>query len=167
MQDALRCAAKAINSGTERKKGNLHPHQYSISAKALNDLGNLLALRATEFEKQRSFEVIVSMIEEESKKVYRTGALVIYDTALRIGARLNLWPNYVYLHAGALTGAQRFLNIKKLDRHIPIPSEFTELGLDGADAEAIFCIYKDCFPGGDSKKCPLDKKSAQARKSVC
>jgi hypothetical protein len=72
------------------------------------------------------------------------GELYIYDTALRIGAHLNLLPDRVYLHAGTRTGAKAFGIVSRHEEWIEVgelPSPLREL--PPHEVEDILCIYKD------------------------
>jgi hypothetical protein len=65
----------------------------------------------------------------------------VYDTALRIGARLGLSPQQVYLHAGTRHGPEalgfdRGRSSISLDE-VPPPMN----GLTAEEAEDVLCIY--------------------------
>ena len=70
------------------------------------------------------------------------GELYVYDTALRIGAKLNLLPNKVYLHAGTRSGAEALgfdgkatvLNVSDLPRELQ--------KLEPHEIEDVLCIFK-------------------------
>jgi hypothetical protein len=68
---------------------------------------------------------------------------VIYDTAHRIGSKLRLSPECVYLHAGTAEGA-RFLGIDTKEEFIPKVSLPIELQkLEPHEIEDLLCIYKE------------------------
>jgi hypothetical protein len=67
---------------------------------------------------------------------------MIYDTAVRIGAKLDMSPDRVYLHAGTRAGA-RVLGLEWRADSVELsalPSAFR--GLPGFEVEDILCIYK-------------------------
>lgn len=71
------------------------------------------------------------------------GELTVYDTALRIGAKLGLLPKKVYLHAGTRAGARALgLNWKATSLAVrELPSEL--LTLTPHEIEDCLCIFKD------------------------
>lgn len=68
---------------------------------------------------------------------------MVYDTALRIGAKLGLEPERVYLHAGTRVGARAL----GLDWRAPsilsqdLPSQLRLL--PAWQVEDLLCIYKE------------------------
>ena len=71
--------------------------------------------------------------------------MAIYDTALRIGAKLHLEPDQVYLHRGTREGARR-LGIGSSERSIPanrLPPPLRQL--KAREIEDVLFIYKDEF----------------------
>lgn len=77
------------------------------------------------------------------KKLIYTKKLAL--PALRIGAKLELEPNYVFLHAGTRVGA-RNLGIRISQKLIPIgvfPKPFRKL--KAREIEDALCIYKEYF----------------------
>lgn len=59
------------------------------------------------------FDDLFGLIDGTPGKVLHSGDLYAYDTALRIGAYLRLYPTPVYLQTGAMTGARK---ISRTDR---------------------------------------------------
>jgi hypothetical protein len=90
-----------------------------------------------------SFEQLHQIIGELIQGIRGVGPLLIYDTALRLGANLRLEPSVVFLHAGTREGARRLgLNVAR--SFIP-SSEFPPVlrELPARQIEDILCIYKD------------------------
>lgn len=84
----------------------------------------------------------------EGCKVKGIGELACYDTAYRIGAKLKIHPDKIYLHAGTRIGAERLLNKKIREKSISrdlLPFPFQDENLTNAEIEDILCIYKDSF----------------------
>jgi hypothetical protein len=75
------------------------------------------------------------------------GELYFYDTALRIGAKLGVLPQAVYLHAGTRAGATTLGLI--VDGSVLLKSELPELPqkLQPHEVEDVLCIYKKYFAG--------------------
>jgi hypothetical protein len=71
------------------------------------------------------------------------GELYCYDTALRIGAKLRLRPEAVFLHAGTRYGASLVADIRRLPwlnrADLPVGLQ----SLPPEQVEDILCIYAD------------------------
>jgi hypothetical protein len=95
-------------------------------------------LRAAE-----TFEQLHRLISIKIGGIHGIGKLTIYDTAVRIGAKLNLEPKVVFLHAGTRKGA-RALGLdwhKEFMIRDTFPHEFKPLS--ASEIEDVLCIYKD------------------------
>ena len=91
--------------------------------------------------RSRNFDNLFNLIERTLKPVRGIGELYLYDTALRIGAKLNLSPTKVYLRAGTRDGARALgadatatldMGALRLEFHCLEPYEI----------EHILCIFK-------------------------
>ena len=81
------------------------------------------------------------MIEEATKEVARFGKLASYDVAHRIGAYLNLVPDYIYLYAGTADGAKALgLWGDKVEKS-KFPKSLQRLS--PAQIEDFLCIFKN------------------------
>ena len=72
------------------------------------------------------------------------GELAIYDTAVGIGAFLNLQPTIIYLHAGAKVGLEKLLgpyNQTTINKN-QLPADFANSNLTCYELEDMLCIYK-------------------------
>ena len=56
----------------------------------------------------------MKIVEACAKQIKGIGELTIYDTALRIGFYLDIYPDKVYLHAGTREGAKRLIGEDKV-----------------------------------------------------
>jgi hypothetical protein len=84
------------------------------------------------------------------------GELYLYDTTLRIGAKLGFLPQAIYLHAGTRAGAEALglpVNGKVLLKS-ELPTALQQL--DAHEVEDVLCIYKEYFAG----KSDLDNADA-------
>ena len=84
----------------------------------------------------------------ENCKIKGIGPLTCYDTAQRIGAKIRLFPEHIYLHAGTKTGAEKLLGKRlkvKFINKTDLPNPFHNANLTNAEIEDILCIYKDKF----------------------
>lgn len=141
LTDAIQKAGMAINS-----QGKRFPHQWRLKQESLQRATAKLLGAIQEIQSCGSFDDLIQIVESTAGTVKGIGELYVYDTALRIGAYLGIYPNEVYLHAGTRNGARALgLNIDR--RSIPIsdlPREFRHL--PAREVEDILCIYKERFP---------------------
>ncbi|WP_318497276.1 hypothetical protein [Photobacterium leiognathi] len=91
-----------------------HPHQESfigrdkkprgVLASVLKDMDKKVQKRISHIQNAKTFDEVMQIVEEERIRYF--GDLAVYDTSVRIAAYLNITPDKVYLHAGALDGAK-------------------------------------------------------------
>lgn len=140
LSDAIRISALSIN-----RKGNKHPHQYRVPKILLEEWYDALLIKINEIKNSKSFDELFSIMEGSSIK--GIGELTVYDTANRIGAFMNLYPEKIYLHAGTLVGAKKILgNVS--DKYLlksDLPKEFQRKDLACWEIEDILCIFKHAF----------------------
>jgi hypothetical protein len=103
--DFRACIEIATRSKSPNNK--IHPHQWRIGGKKLEEfLGALLQLEA-ELLAAKSFDEIHTIAV--TARTPGVGQLTTYDIALRIGANRNLLPDKIYLHAGTKEGLRILL----------------------------------------------------------
>lgn len=139
LEAAINVAAKA-----ENEQGSRYSHQYRITLKAIQEAKRLLLEKHDVLQRCKTFHELWQRIKIILEMVKGLGELYIYDTALRIGAYLNLLPDRVYLHAGTRTGANAFSIVSRHTEWIDVielPSILREL--PPHEVEDILCIYKD------------------------
>jgi hypothetical protein len=117
--------------------GKRYTHQRRIRLAALQDA--LVRLQSGNLSKSATF------VHRSVVHIRGIGELYVYDTALRIGAKLGVFPEYVYLHSGTRVGA----------RNLGLPWEGPHLlrrdllpafqGLRPHEVEDCLCIFKDRF----------------------
>jgi hypothetical protein len=137
LDDAIRLAALA-----EKPGGKRFDHQRRIPKKVLDHCYLILKKNTTKISKAHSFEELHSIISDLIEGVKGIGKLMVYDTALRIGAFLNLNPENIYLHAGTKVGAKK-LGLDCSQKCISpkvLPLELRKLKL--CEIEDVLCIYK-------------------------
>ncbi len=138
LSEAIRLAALAIRAGEKRQD-----HQRRIPSSALGRLHRKLACQEAAIKGASNFKDLHTLVQREGRDEKYIGELTIYDTALRIGAKLEKYPEDVYLHAGTRKGAKMLgLNVKaeclSLDA---FPKEFHQL--EPHEIEDVLCLYKD------------------------
>ncbi|SRR5260221_6919262 len=94
-----------------------------------------------------SFEQLLQLIEDALRDIRGIGELYCYDTALRLGAYLNLVPQVVHLHAGARLGAGA-LRLDVSRRSInPRTLAVALRRLRPHEVENFLCIFREAFVG--------------------
>jgi hypothetical protein len=148
------------------KSDNKHPHQWRIYNSVYDEFfQNLLSVK-DKINNPKNFDELFNIIE--SHKSSRVGELFCYDTALRIGHRLNKLPERIYIHAGTRIGLERFLKRKIHETTIEkqrLPEPFRSCELTPGQLEDFFCIHKDIFPHNNKKT--ILRKNASGRKKYC
>lgn len=139
VRGAVRRAALA-----QRPDGKRYEHQRRLSRTTLHRVRRVLL--PVPLQRCRSFDELHSAIERAVSQIRGVGELMVYDTAVRIGARLGLCPAHVYMHAGTRAGA-RALGLDWRSRvlevvAVPVPLQT----LEPFEIEDCLCIYADRFP---------------------
>ncbi len=122
-------------------RGRRFRHQYRIPKHTLERASRALLRNLRRLGRSELFDELLQRVDAIISPISGIGELTVYDTAVRIGARLGLSPERVYLHAGARHGAHAlgfdarrgFLLVGEL----PAPLDRTT----PEEAEDILCIY--------------------------
>lgn len=133
-------AARSTNAN-----GKKHPHQYRLQNQTLQQFGEILIRQMRSISAATTFEELISAVR--NARIYGIGELAIYDVAVRIGAFKNIWPEKIYLHAGARVGASALIDNLTSDviEKNQLPSDFRNSDLSCYELEDILCIYKHFF----------------------
>jgi hypothetical protein len=129
--------------------GKRHPHQSEFrrfTDALLDNWRSILLSNETLLSGSKDFAELLASVT--TLKIPYIGELALYDTALRIGARLGLRPEVVYVHAGVKSGAKA-LKLRSTNGIIS-PDELPEAlrALECYEVEDFLCIYKDELAGG-------------------
>lgn len=147
LRELIRVASWGINP----ENGKRLSHERALRKSALAQWEKKLLLLESAIAQCGDFEQLYELLDKEAKTVKHIGALVCYDTALRIGSALNILPrNYVYLHAGA-----QLPNEKKNRDRIETAALKDVLAntLPSFHIENFLCIYQeDLLPLGSVLK---------------
>jgi len=126
--------------------GRKHSHQHRLEDSALHNFALRLHSHVTAIENATDFEQLISIVEKN--KTHGIGEMAIYDTAFRIGAYKNIFPDKIYLHKGTKIGVERFMR-KTIHKNSILKQElyapFNICELIPWQLEDFFCIYKDIF----------------------
>lgn len=140
-----------------------HPHQWRLEEANLETVAKELLRHASKLRACRSFDDVFQIVE--GARVPKFGDLAVYDTALRIAAKLGHRPTKVYLHAGTRDGCKALglpFREKTLDPQVfqrPIQA------LRPHEIEDFVCIYKDDFGSGPSSRTLAHDRSGRRSKS--
>lgn len=135
---AIETAALAVNS-----HGKRYSHQRRLKKAALRQALRALLHELEEIEQSRDFDELFRLINAAVKTIPGIGELYVYDTSLRIGAKLNMFPTAIYLHAGTRLGAQALgLDDSAATLKVSaLPREFRTL--EPHELEDVLCIFKN------------------------
>ena len=133
-------AALARASRAERPDGKRHDHQRRIPKQAMREVGRRIPQLS--IAGVRTFEELLERMETLIGAIAGVGELMVYDTALRIGAIVGVEPDRVYLHAGTRKGARALglvtgRNVLFMDQ---LPPQLRRL--KPREIEDLLCIYK-------------------------
>ncbi len=121
--------------------GKRHLHQRRLKKSTLAEVERLLT--SVDLRQYRDFASLYKAIANRLDRCSGVGPLMKYDTALRIGANLGVFPERVYLHSGTSAGAKA-LGFSVKDSPIErsrLPKEFRSLAPH--ELEDCLCIFKD------------------------
>nr|WP_263326068.1 hypothetical protein [Neobacillus sp. Marseille-Q6967] len=134
---------------------NQDSHQSQIDRDVLDEMERRMLDKAImeELKKSKHFNDIFTLVY--CLKVPGFASLCVYDTSLRLGAVLGLFPDAVFLHRGALHGAKNLLGkdrLKELTKYFAddhaypyllksdLPEEIQTL--EAHHIENFFCRFK-------------------------
>lgn len=142
LEKAIRIAALALSPIGKRLS-----HQRRIPGAVLEQARAVLLANIEHLRSITNFDDLHAKIEDITREIAGIGELYVYDTALRIGAKLGLKPLHVYVHAGVRQGIRNLGFDPGLAR-VPIhdlPSQLQTL--QPYEIEDVLCIYKDQIAG--------------------
>ncbi|WP_013627482.1 hypothetical protein [Rubinisphaera brasiliensis] len=145
----------AIRFACHGKDGKIHGHQHLVGKAKLEQARKKLQKCSDEIARIKFFDDLLCLVKDRTGSIYGFGVLAVYDTTLRLGAYLDVWPKVVYLHAGTKKGwkalgvATKGGTVETEQLPKPIRS------LEPYQAEDFLCIFKDLFGGedGEAKGC--------------
>ena len=123
--------------------GKKYSHQHRLKLATLQEVQRRLL--DLDLEGIRTFDELYNAIEGTVGSITGVGELMVYDTALRIGAKLGLEPERVYLHSGTRQGA-RVLRLRSKECSLaPTELPLALRALRPHEVEDCLCIYKGRF----------------------
>lgn len=138
LSKAIRLATLAVSS-----KGKRYSHQRRLSKTTLEQAQDILLENEERIGQSQNFDDLFIFLEQLLSPVKGLGELYIYDTALRIGAKIGVSPERVYLHAGTRIGAKAlgFDGRMKTLEVSQLPEWLQQL--QPHEIEDVLCIFKD------------------------
>ena len=97
INDAIQTAVLAIN-----ENGKMFSHQTCIKKSVLYSYIDSLVNVNNQIQNSKTFEELHNILSVN--RVFGIGDLTVYDTTLRLSQYLNLFPEYIYIHAGTKKG---------------------------------------------------------------
>lgn len=138
LESAIELAALARD-----KKGRRYSHQRRLKKAHLELAKQALLANSQSIARSMNFDDLFALIEKVVEPIKGIGELYVYDTSLRIGAKLGLLPDSIYLHAGTRRGAQALGfdgKAKALDKSV-FPREFQQL--EAHEIEDVLCVFEE------------------------
>lgn len=144
--DSIRRACLSVVPRGSRKVR--HSHQCRWPQDVLEEAANKLVEHEKEVTAAPSFAALLEVVDRVVSPIRGAGELYVYDVAARVGLRLGLEPEEIYLHRGTREGAAA-LGIRVKGRKTISITELPEplQVLSAAEAEDVLCIYKSQFNG--------------------
>jgi hypothetical protein len=154
---AIENAALAID-----RRGKRLSHQRRLKKAALRKALTVLTDQSRALEDAGTFDALLKLVDNAARSIPGIGELYIYDTALRLGAKLNLFPEKIYVHAGARKGIRSLGLDFKATSLLPsaLPRELRKL--EPHELEDLLCIFKDKL-GKNGREDPANKAPAGCR----
>lgn len=132
---AVRRAALSV-----RADGKRHSHQCRIPAEVLRQCAMALDRALPRIRNCKDFEALYTLVESEIGHIHGVGELLVYDVAERIGIRLELNPQMLYMHAGTREGARKLGVAGNTAKITQFPNELHSLSY--RELEDFLCNYK-------------------------
>lgn len=144
--------SRAAMAETSQGKRSSHQPAYRFFTEELETAKQCLLGIEEQVRVCETFEELKCLVNKAIVPIYKNAILYIYDTAWKVGAKLDLEPEAVYLHAGTRKGAEaldidvkrNFIELYKL----PAPLQ----RLRPIHIENLLCIYKDQLSNGFTEK---------------
>ncbi len=134
-------AAVARAGAACRPDGKRYDHQRRLSPATIDLVRHRLTAGVVRI--CQTFDELHERISVAIGNIRGVGELMLYDTSLRIGAKMGLRPRAVYLHRGTRSGA-RALGFDGRVKTLAVSSLPSELRtLAPHEIEDVLCIYKD------------------------
>ena len=153
---------EAIRQAASKNHGT---HQYRLPRVALPEAARRLLGSADRLKSAQTFRQLIGLVQETIQPIRGIGDLTVYDVALRIGYKVGLAPELIYLHAGAAVGAAAVGVTGRTAERDAFPPALRRL--KPAELENCLCIFKNELWGRPRKRkgaaCSSSRSSRAAR----
>ncbi|AEV31533.1 hypothetical protein [Owenweeksia hongkongensis] len=131
--------------------GKMDSHQRRVGKEKCKEGLRIMMTKESEVWKAKTFEGLKQVTDSIASVTHGLGPLWSYDTALRIGFKMNVFPDRVYVQSGVSDGIKNLLG-KDFYKNLPrnrghkyclrenLPKELH--GMEPALIENFLCIYK-------------------------
>jgi len=138
LESAINDAAMSIDW-----EGYRFQHQHRIKKSVLESARKRLLSSAIRLRQCTNYEELHGVVESALYSLEGAGELYVYDVSLRIGSKLGLFPQKVFLHAGTRKGAKALGLTTKLSwlEMDSLPEWLREL--QPYEVENFLCRYRD------------------------
>ena len=135
----------------------------------------LVAAHLDELRQIKSFEDLLQQLMklQKASKLKGIGDLTLYDTATCIGCEVGVLPEFIYLHAGAKTGAVAIFGKERIKQcnNLLTKQDFVDVCVGFSDLEPLeiedFMCFYHLDLEGDSKKGERMRKNVEENKHAC
>ncbi len=143
--DALKAAAAGVYPPGSDKAGKRRHHQRHLRYESTKQWVNVLCSHKTKIKSfsGQPFEKLFDFLDGYGSRVWGIGPVMVYDTALCIGANIGCLPkDRVYLHAGARLPfeplAKRYIERDEAVR------KYKELQqMNAYETESFLCVFQE------------------------
>lgn len=120
----------------------MNSHQRRIGYKNCEEGLLKLLPKEFEFDNATKYRDLMRITDSIAQNTNRLGALWSYDTSLRIGFYLNIYPEAVYIQSGVRDGVRKMhANLKRIPRTMSA-SQFPRLKeLEPYEMENFLCVW--------------------------
>lgn len=127
------------------RRGKRLSHQRRLLRDVIPTAYKLLGTIRASLQSASTFDDLFALIDGALGSIPGSGDLYAYDTALRIGAYMRLYPTRVFLQTGALDGARKISTSYK-SRSVPL-AKFPEPyhSLAPFEMENLLCVAKSAL----------------------
>ncbi len=143
--DALEAASHGECPPNGKDAGKRHFHQRRIPKTAIKQWASKLGKAQAQIQAfhGRTFEDLFDFLDKRARTIDSIGPLMVYDTALRIGANIECLPKgWVYLHAHARIPGVRS-DVQRI-RKSELPKALKALeAWEAYEIEDFLCVYHD------------------------
>ncbi len=142
--EALKAASRGECPPNGKDVGKRHFHQRRIPKTAIKQWASKLDKAQAQIQSflGLSFEDLFDFLDERARTIDGIGPLMVYDTALRIGANIGCLPkDWVYLHAHARISGVRS-DVQRI-RKSEFPKTLKALeAWEAYEIEDFLCVYQ-------------------------